>query len=134
MLRTTIDKNISPKEQLVLQTNHNFFIRTVFANIAKIVIASIILAAVVIVAYIIDITDNTNSNSATPIFTVLAIAYIVYAIYFIATVSEIVTLYKKSTAIENEILGGKTGQSQVDKRAAERVEDPSRSEQVDDDL
>lgn len=108
MLRTDISKNISPKEQLILQTNHNFFIRTTLANVAKIVIASIILAVVVVATYAISaatITYATSSAVTTPILTILMISYIVYAIYFIATVSEIITLYKKSTAIENNILG-----------------------------
>ena len=108
MLRTSISKNISPKEQLILQTNHNFFIRTTLANVAKIVIASIILAVVVVATYAISaatITYATSSAVTTPILTILMISYIVYAIYFIATVSEIITLYKKSTAIENNILG-----------------------------
>ena len=108
MLRTNISKNISPKEQLILQTNHNFFIRTAIANVAKIVIASIILAVVVVATYAISaatITYATSSAVTTPILAILMISYIVYAIYFIATVSEIITLYKKSTAIENNILG-----------------------------
>ena len=111
MLRSTIKNQISEKDQLVLQTNHNFFIRTAIANVAKIIIATVILVGVIVLLSIImteeakNVTTSSDLSKLTPFYIFMILSYLVYLAYFIATVSEIVTLYKKSNQVENKILG-----------------------------
>ena len=105
MLRTELEKEPSVKNRLVLQYNHNFFVRTAIANFAKIAIASIIYA--ISVTAIVNFLPISSFNYSGTIIFISSIAYLVY---FLSTLSEIVTLYKKSTTIENRILGTTTSQ------------------------
>ena len=137
MLRTTITKNHTEKDKLVLMTNQNFFIRTAIANVAKIILASIILAGIIIVLSLIGtnvVVSSTDTTSPIILYAFMIISYIVYLAYFIATISEIVTLYKKSTAIENQILGGENPSSETKTKLEPTPIKPSEKEDEENDL
>ncbi len=106
MLHTNIENQISKEDQLVLQCNQNYFIRTAIANVAKVILATAIYTGLLVLIINISAANAASSKSdaeATIVFLVLS--SLVYIVYFFATVSEVVGLYKQSTNIENQILG-----------------------------
>ena len=102
MLRTTFSKKLSQKDEIVIQTNHNYFIRTAIATIAKILLAGVVTVGVV---YLISLLGTaTKADSGTLIF-MLILTYIAYIVFFIVNVAGLVNLYNKSNEIESMLLG-----------------------------
>lgn len=111
MLRTTIKKPVTQKEALVLQTNHNYFVRITVTNICKLVLVAIITSIIVyaVAAFLPEIITSIVKLHSYYVgiitVTVILVCLVLYLTYFIVTIYEILSIHKKILKIEEELLG-----------------------------
>jgi hypothetical protein len=111
MVRAKINKSISHDKEILLMTNHNFFVRDVITHCAKIAIASAIFAGLYIVSTVMFnyfMSTRTFSRNAESYTTAYIMWMILFAIFFLAYLCyeahEIIKTYKEVAKIENDIL------------------------------
>ncbi len=130
MLRTTYTKKISQKDEVVLQTNHNYFIRAAIAAVAKVCLASCIMFALTFVVSLIVLpsstsTANAASDSAMTLTLITLIFSFALVVYIIVVAANLLSTYKKSNEIESSIFGDKiiSKSSSVEYKGAQSEDD-----------
>ena len=105
---SSIDKTISQKDALIIQTNHNEFVRTAIASIAEIILVNIIVATIagIIIASILFFVENHYYDyiQTKLIWLTVAVASVFSTVYLVVTIRGIIKLYKKTAEIEEQIL------------------------------
>ncbi len=101
MLRTTYTRKLSQKDELILKTNHNFFVRAAIATLARITVASFLLCCAIFLIALIAAASKIDANVITLINIVL---YLALFIYIIAAALNLLTVYKRLNEIESSIL------------------------------
>ena len=114
MLRTKITKPISQDKEILLMTNHNFFIRTAIVCVAKNVIASVIflslyeVSTVVFNNIVIKIRTPSKAENFHNMYHIwIFIIAVNFLAYFCYEIYKIIKTHKEVTEIENGILGKK---------------------------
>lgn len=137
MLRQTLTKLPTEKDQIILQTNHNYFVRTAIAAVARILLAGFIAAAVVLAAVLIGVANASSATSLAAASGYMSAAYFIiglvglaYLIYVIVKITEISNLYAMSTKIENKILGSVQAPQSNNKLAAKPSLESEESQKI----
>ena len=114
MLRDKINKTVSHDKEIILMTNHNYFIRAAIVCVAKIAIASVVfgsLYAISTLFYNYEITSTKSTSSITQSSGIygmwLFILAITFLVYFCREISKIVEIHRIASKIEDEILNVK---------------------------
>ena len=147
------NRQIKDNEKVVLQVNHNFFMRETVATIAKIFLTSLVYTAVVVIIYfaifsslgsIATSTTTAAANKAADngaiagvLFVGITIVYLVIVIYYAA---HLISLHRNITNEEVETLSGGVSSSHTDRNPvknstlAEKSRILDKPEEDDDDL
>ena len=101
------------KQLAVLITNHNYFVRTVITEVAKLLLTGVLvwIALVICTVFLEFSTDSSTLYSANVDATGMLCAFIMivllvgYIAFLIVSVTKILKLHKTVTKVENKVLG-----------------------------
>ena len=113
MVYTKPTHQIKDNEKVVLQVNHNYFMRETIATLAKIFLVSLGYAFIVIIAYValfssttsVTTTKSTTDNGAIAGIVVFGTS-LAYLVIVITNVSHLISLHHRVTTEETTILSG----------------------------
>lgn len=106
---TTIKQGITPNTDLLLATNHRFFVRYTILAVFKVILTTIFLSVFAYIMMGISASlvqksvyaAEVNSGSLGLIFFIIVVLF-VYIIYVLTQIAKVFTLHKKITDIEKE--------------------------------